>query len=247
MLHLNDVMDLHMHTIASGHAHGTVREMLETASRKGAEIVGISDHAPAMDGSEFEQYFTALKKIPRIMSGTRVLLGAELNIMDRSGTVDLDEERLKYLDYAIASLHIECIRPGTKKENTEALQNAMKNPKVFIIGHPDDGTFEVDYELLAQSAAENHVLIELNEASVRPDSYRKNARKNAAELLSACKKHGTYIIISSDAHRASDVMRHGNALQLLEKMQFPGELIVNASADRLTKLLSLRNEKILKK
>ena len=240
-------LDVHTHTIMSGHAYSSLQEMVTVAQQKGLEILGITEHAPGIPGTCNPIYFRNLHVVPRQIGNLRLMLGAELNIMDRSGTVDLDEERLKYLDYAIASLHIECIRPGTKKENTEALQNAMKNPKVFIIGHPDDGTFEVDYELLAQSAAENHVLIELNEASVRPDSYRKNARKNAAELLSACKKHGTYIIISSDAHRASDVMRHGNALQLLEKMQFPEELIVNASADRLTKLLSLRNEKILKK
>jgi len=239
---LHDIIDLHTHTIASGHANSTIDEMVRTASQKGAELIGISDHAPAMEGSAYDRYYRTGRSVPRAISGVRVLFGAELNILDHNGTVDLDEEFSDRLDYAIASLHVECIRPGTKKENTEALLKAMRNPKVFIIGHPDDGAFEVDYELLAMKAAENHVLIELNEASVRPDSYRKNARKNAVKLLSACKKYGTRIIISSDAHAASNVMQHTNAIRLLEELRFPEELIVNSSVDRLMELLSMRKD-----
>lgn len=237
---MHDIMDLHTHTIASGHAFSTVYEMVQAAAQKGAELIGISDHTPAMEGAAGRQYFMVSRRVPRLLFGIRLLFGAELNILDYNGTVDLDEECLQHLDYAIASLHVECIRPGTKKENTDAFSGVMRNPRVLILGHPDDGTFEVDYDRLAFEAAQNHVLIEVNEVSVKPGSYRKNARQNAIELLSACQKYGTRIIISSDAHVAFDVMQHTAATQLLEELKFPEELIVNSSVERLTEIMSLR-------
>ena len=46
-----DILDIHTHTIASGHAYNTIYEMAQSASRKGLALLGISDHGPAMEGS----------------------------------------------------------------------------------------------------------------------------------------------------------------------------------------------------
>ena len=240
---LQDIIDLHTHTEASGHASGTMDDVVQAAVQKGAKIIGISDHAPAMAGSEFERFFQAGLSAPRKCGAAKILFGAELNILDYEGRVDLDEEELELLDYAIASLHVECIRPGTIQENTGALLNVMKHPKVLIIGHPDDGAFEVDFDQLAVRAAQKHVLIELNEASVMPHSYRKNARNNAVKMLSACRRHEAQIIVSSDAHAPKNVMGHTYALQMLEELHFPDELVVNSSAVRLEEIMSLRKSK----
>ena len=45
------VLDAHTHTIASGHAYSTLLENVNYAAEKGLELVGITDHAPAMEGS----------------------------------------------------------------------------------------------------------------------------------------------------------------------------------------------------
>ena len=42
----------------------------------------------------------------------------------------------------------------------------MKNPCVNIIGHPDDGRYEVDYEALVQGAREYGKVLELNNHSM---------------------------------------------------------------------------------
>ena len=42
------VLDLHTHTVASGHAYCTIHEMAAAAAGKGLEILGITEHAPAM-------------------------------------------------------------------------------------------------------------------------------------------------------------------------------------------------------
>ena len=46
-----DRMDLHTHTIVSGHAYNTRNEMLKAAKAKGIDVLGITEHAPAMPGS----------------------------------------------------------------------------------------------------------------------------------------------------------------------------------------------------
>ena len=84
------VMDLHTHTIASGHAYNTLREMAKAAADRGLEILGITEHAPMMPGTCHNYYFHNLKTVPRELYGIRLFLGAELNILNPQGEVDLN-------------------------------------------------------------------------------------------------------------------------------------------------------------
>ena len=83
------VLDLHTHTVASGHAYCSLREMARAASDKGLELLGITEHAPMMPGTCHEFYFNNLKVVPRELYGIQLLLGSEVNILDAKGTVDL--------------------------------------------------------------------------------------------------------------------------------------------------------------
>ena len=121
----HSVMDLHTHTVASGHAYCTLREMAKAASDKGLELLGITEHAPKMPGTCHKFYFQNIKVVPREMYGIQLLLGSEVNILDAAGTVDLEQKTLEKLDVVIASLHVTCIRPGSRAEITEAYLNAM--------------------------------------------------------------------------------------------------------------------------
>ena len=47
---MRDVLDIHTHTLISGHAYNTIMEMAHAASEKGLELLGITDHAPEMPG-----------------------------------------------------------------------------------------------------------------------------------------------------------------------------------------------------
>ena len=40
---MRDILDVHTHTIASGHAYNTMREMAKAASEKGLELLGITN------------------------------------------------------------------------------------------------------------------------------------------------------------------------------------------------------------
>ena len=156
---MRDILDLHTHTIASGHAYNTINEMIRAAVGGGLKVLGITEHGPAMAGTCSNIYFQNLKVLPREWNGMRILYGVELNILDFEGHVDLPEHILEELDVVIASMHLPCFTGGTKAENTRAYLNVMKNPYVRIIGHPDDGRYPVDYKALVEGAKENNVLL----------------------------------------------------------------------------------------
>ena len=73
----NSVLDLHTHTIVSGHAYSTLREMAKAASDKGLELLGITEHAPKMPGTCHLFYFDNLRIVPRELYGIELVLGSQ--------------------------------------------------------------------------------------------------------------------------------------------------------------------------
>ena len=51
------MVDTHTHTLASGHAYNTIREMAKMAADKGLEGLALTEHAPQMPGSCHLFYF----------------------------------------------------------------------------------------------------------------------------------------------------------------------------------------------
>ena len=235
---MRDILDVHTHTIASGHAYNSMMEMIHAAQEKELEVYGITEHAPKMPGTCGEFYFHNLKVVPRKHGDLELLLGVELNILDEKGTVDLAEPHLGRMDVAIASLHTPCIKPGSREWNTECLIQAMKNPHINIIGHPDDGRYPLDYEAVIQAAKETHTLLEINNNSLNPRCFRQNARENDLTVLRLCKQYGVSIIMGSDAHWMDDILDHGRAMELLVETDFPEELVVNTQKERLFKFIN---------
>lgn len=238
---MNYCLDTHTHTIASGHAYSTVSEMIAMAKEKGLSMLAITEHAPTMPGTCHEFYFHNYRVFKNKEFGIELLLGSELNILDFEGHVDLDERTLKMLDLCIASIHLPCYKKlGTKEENTNAYINAMKNPYVHIIGHPDDGRIPVDYELLVKSAKEHHIALELNNSSLNPLSFRPNARENDLVYLDLCKTYEVPISLGSDAHICYDIANFTYATSLLEEIDFPEELILNRSLEQFKQYMEDR-------
>ncbi len=221
------ILDLHTHTIASGHAYSTIKEMAQAASEKGLKLLGITDHSMTMPGTCHFFHFQNLKVVPKKQYGVELMFGSELNIIDYNGKVDMEEYILRTLDYAVASFHIPCIRPGSVAENTRAARKVMENPHVLILGHPDDGRYPMDYEEVVRGAKETGTIIELNNSSLNPNGYRQNAYENDRIILRLCIKHEVPIVVDSDAHVDADVGSHNFAQKLLEELVFPEELVLN--------------------
>lgn len=223
------IADLHTHTIASGHAYSTLKENAEQAFHAGLAYMGVSDHTPGMPGTTHQSYFYNLKVIRKNVNGVRILKGAEANIMDSRGRIDLPDDIAANLDYVIASLHDLVIEDMGIVANTRAVIEAMKNPSVKIIGHPDDDRFPLDYPSIAAAAKVSGVALELNNSSLSPHSSRPGGRKNARKMLQECMRVGACIMVGSDSHIWYDVGEFGCALSLLEECDFPSEYVINAS------------------
>ncbi len=231
-------LDSHTHTIASGHAYSTIHEMAQEAAKKGLKLLGITEHSMKLPGACHEFYFQNLKVLRRQMYGIEVLFGAEVNIMDAHGTLDMEESLLKSMDVVIASLHTPCIRPGTVQQNTDACIHAMENPYVNIIGHPDDSRYPLDYDALVRAAKEHEVLLELNNSSYQPGGSRKEPLPNDLKMLKLCLKYQVPIILGSDAHTQEDVGNHSYVDELLRKTDFPEKLVVNRSVEEYKKYIN---------
>jgi len=233
------IADLHTHTIASGHAYSTLLENVTYAARAHLLVLGISDHAPGMPETTDSAYFFNVRVWPRELFGIHILRGAEVNILNESGAIDMQDDVLEKLDYVIASIHSGTFKPGKGTDvYTTAVIAAMAHPKVCVIGHPDDSRFPLDYNKLARAAKRHDVALELNESSLTPLTMRKDGEKNAVSMLEACKRESTWVIVSSDSHIAISIGFFSRAKYLLEKCGFPSSLVVNSSASRLNKFFS---------
>lgn len=232
-------LDVHTHTIASGHAFSTLQEMVQAASEKGLKLLGITDHAPGIPGSCSPIYFRNLYVVPRRMYGVDLLLGAEINILDCEGNIDMDEFYLNLLDLRIAGIHSLCYAGGTPEENTHGMVQAIANPYIHIISHPGDGTAKLNFEPIVLAAKEHHTLLEINNSSLRPCRKKMDARDNNLEILRLCKRYEVPVILGSDAHISFDIATYDYALQLVGETEFPEELIMNTSVEKFKTYLNI--------
>ena len=110
---MKDIMDLHTHTVASGHAYNTIYEMARSASERGLSLLGITDHGPAMKSGVPANYFNNFKMLPRELYGIKLMFGCELNILDYDGKIDLPQSMLEKQDFTVASIHKPLYTIGT--------------------------------------------------------------------------------------------------------------------------------------
>ena len=233
------IADLHTHTIASRHAYSTLKENIEQAQQIGLEYLGISDHTPGMPDTTCEGHFHNLKVLRKRIGGLRILKGAEANIMDAHGRIDLSEELMSRLDYVIASLHDLVLGDMGIAANTKAVIQAMTNPHVRIIGHPDDDHFPLDYKALAAASKVLGVALELNNSSLSPNSSRSGGYENARRMLEQCKLMGATVMVVSDSHIWYDVGEFGYATALLKDCEFPPELVINSDRARFEAFMNV--------
>lgn len=218
--------DLHTHTCAGGHGtNDRITDLAKEAAKRRMEVLGISDHGPASPGSAGLSYFRSLFLCERRRFGVTLRYGAEANILDTEGRLDIPNDVLQTLDYCIVSMHRPIYTSGSAAENTQAYIRAMRHPKVQIIGHCDDSRFPVDYTELVKAALSFGVLPELNNVSLLPDSYRMDCRANAVKLLEACERLSCPIVLSSDSHGREHIGEVTECVKLLEEMRFPRELV----------------------
>ncbi len=237
------LIDVHTHTISSGHAYSTINENMQAASEKGLTALAITDHSPGMPGSTHLFHFANLKVIPNELHGVKLLRGVEANIINYEGEIDMPEGILSSLDMVIASLHPPCIEFADEETVTACIEKVMKNPYVNIIGHPGDNRYPMNWERIVKASKETGTLLEVNNASLKPGSFRPGVRENLIMILKYCKQYEVPVVLGSDAHFYTAIGEFKEAIELLEEIDFPENLVLNTNPEKLMTLIGQKRLK----
>jgi putative hydrolase len=226
------VLDVHCHTVNSGHAYSTVSENAAHAAKIGLKYIGIADHAPGMPGGAHLYNFTNLWSLPAVINGVRVFKGVECNIMDVNGSLDLSADLLDKMEFVIASFHRGSYPPTNRETHTRAVIAAMENKNMHIWGHPYDLFFDVDITAVIEAAARTRTIIEINNQSFNPDSHRFKGQEIGMKILELCKKLKIPVLASSDAHFCADVGNLERAKEMILAARLDEEQVLNTSTER---------------
>ncbi len=235
------LFDTHTHTCASVHAYSTIQENARRAFDAGMEAIAMTDHAPAIPDGVHPWHFLNLKTVPREICGVKILYGAEVNILDLEGNIDLDDDILKKLDVVNASIHRPCYKDYGAADNTSAYMAVMENPFIDIICHSGAPDMAYDYETVIGEAKKKHKLIEINNHSFYA---RKASIPNCKKIAQICKEKEVGIVVSSDAHISFDIGEYAPALDMLKEISFPEKLVINRDLKSFEEFMSEKGKKL---
>jgi putative hydrolase len=237
--------DLHTHTLASGHAYSTVTELAVAARRAGLGLIAVTDHGPTCPGAPDPWYFWNLKVLPSVIDGVRILKGCEANPAETESGVDLPDSILKQLDFVAVGFHPETgFDEPDRGRNTEALLRVMANPNVDMITHPgNDHEFPLELEPVVEAAARHGVILELNDHTFAPTSFRASSNYREREFAEAALAAGAPIAVNSDAHFANQVGCFGAALAVAAEIGLTEERILNRTPAAVLEHLLSRRER----
>jgi putative hydrolase len=225
------VADLHIHTVASGHAYSTIKENLIAAREAGLEMIAITDHGPSLPGAPCLSYFSYLQILPEEDEGVEILAGAEANILE-DGVIDLPDRYLNLLDIVLAGFHPPSWKGGSQAENTKAMINAIKNPYVDIIVHPGNPQYPIDIDAVIEAALEYDTILEINNNSLT-EGVRKGSREVCSLIARECAEKNVTVALGSDAHYVDRVGKLDLAVELALEAGIKEEQIFNTSTEKI--------------
>jgi putative hydrolase len=235
-------IDLHVHTINSGHAFNTLHEFAAEAARKKMSMFAITDHGPSYPGSVPYGYFLLGWRLPKMVSGVRLLFGVEANIIDGSGRLDLPDNLLEGLVPVIAGIHGHAGYKDLGVEgNTQALLNVMKNPHVHMISHPIVSKYPVDIRRVAEAACANRKLLELNNSIFNGmNRLSRDELMYYSQMIGIVRKNGCKVIVNTDAHILSELGDDSAVMRFRKELGFRDDDIINNSPKELMELLGIK-------
>lgn len=234
------LVDLHTHTVASGHAYSTISENAMAAARRGLKILGMTDHGPSMPGAPNLYHFGNLPVIPDELSGVKILTGVEANITSHEGELDIPLRYLARMQVVLVGMHVICYQGGTKEANTTAYLKAMENPFTDIMVHPGRPDFELDLEQIAHASSSLGVPVEINNSSLSPE--KGGAWDNCRRFAQSMAHYGSPVILGSDAHFWDRVGEFTFALELVQEAGMAETQILNTSPSRVLNYLAERRK-----
>ena len=221
---------LHAHTDRSDGVD-TLEQMAEATRKRGYEYFGVADHsksayyAGGLSVEEIAEQKAEADRLNKTYDGGkfRILRGIESDIL-ADGSLDYPDDILGRFDFIVASVHGQFRKD--KKEQTERILRAVRNPFVTILGHMTGRQllrrlgYEVDIERILRACAEHHVAVEINANPWRLDlDWRWHGR--ALEL-------GCMMSINPDAHSRSEIDLTHWGVEMARKGGVPSDRVLNA-------------------
>lgn len=200
--------DFHAHTTYSSDAISTVMEMAMMAQKRGLKSLGLTDHVEPNYGWTTEGITTRYREIKEAeqATGIKIYASAEIGVDPDGKLIDrIDLERQEYL---IASIHRQHFNDPVGR-----LIEAMKHPRVKIIGHPTGRSIgrrdipEADWDQLFQVASQRGVALEINGARL----------DLPVELIRRAKSFGCKFVLNSDAHSTEQFVWQDYSIMLARR------------------------------
>lgn len=243
--------DMHTHTIKSHSGHSTLYENVEAAKRKNLKAIAITDYGPEYNNSNTKRDLLSQGLyIPREIDGVKIYKGIEINILDiHTGKLDITESEASQFDWTIAAYNKGSeydARYITAAMIERTLSEVLKNPTIMMVGHPERFQTTFNINNFIELCKTYGKVVELNTLFLGEEGYYKHAKM----LMEECKKQQCPICVNSDAHVATQVGEFSTAFALLSSIDFPQELIINKSVERLQRYIEsfsrLRESRIAK-
>lgn len=238
------IADYHTHTTYSKvgpylHGKGTIMENVAVADMLGLKELAITDHGPSdiygLRMKNIESVKTDIEKARTNFPQLKILLGIEADLKDTETGLDVTEEDIKHFDIINAGYHISvpgCNAPRSiistkigastrsleklRGYNTELALRALYKNNIKVLTHPGDkGPFDMDK--LCKACEETGTLMEIS----------SRHHHMTIEELELSKKYDVKYVISSDAHKSSQVGLFEVGLLRALKAGIPVEKIVN--------------------
>lgn len=232
------IAEYHCHTKYSD-GKSTMEENVIFARKIGLKKIGISDHGYRHKGfgvkyKDYPMMKAEVEMLREKYPDIKIFLGVEANILDDKGNIDVDDYIHRYVDYVMAGYHfgsmppnfrglqnhirnfIKPLKPKEIRYNTDALVNAMKNNKIFILTHPGDKGM-VEIEEVAEMAEKTKTVLEIN-------AHHDNL---SFEQLMKVKDYDIRFSVGSDAHRCTHMTMVDEAIKRAESAGIDPKRIIN--------------------
>ncbi len=236
---MNIVIDAHTHTISSGHAFSTLKENVEQAKKVGLKGIVLSDHGPKIDQGASPLHFLNSRALPRIDNDIIIYKSAELNILNSNGDIDINSDVLNYLDFALASLHLDCILVRGETKLTNAITKAMENKHVKVICHLCDPRLPFDLETVVQAAKDTNTALELNNVSLNPTMKRFDKTKKIIKILQRCEDLNVPITFGTDSHYYNSIGDFSNCINTFKESGVSSDIILNTDVHKFNKFFGV--------
>ena len=196
--------DYHVHCNYNDHSASnlTIRNVIKHAERIGLETLAFTEHV--RKNSEWISKYLKELEFHDNNSTLKILHGFEAKILE-DGSIDCPAQYSK--DYfLIASFHT---KYNSKKIWINALEKAIENPDVNVIGHiAPESSFTLEsgeVDQLASLMVKNKKIVELNAKYHRPP----------ADWVIIFKKKGVTLHLGSDAHSLEEIGQYQKISDLI--------------------------------